>query len=141
MSKQMWNWFIAAGALVSFVGLLFLPSALNSQNRDESMLGAGLAIFSLGALMIAVAFYFKTKALRGEIGSEPNRAALLNGKRRRITCDSCHQAAPVIQCTMHKMSLCSNCLSQHYDSRACVYVPAIRKSAGRVAKGASAARV
>jgi hypothetical protein len=141
MSKQIWNWFIAAGTLVSFVGLLFLPSALNSQNRDESLLGAGLAIFSLGALIIAVAFYFKTKALRAEIGSDPNRAASLNGKRRKISCDSCHQSAPVIQCTMHKMSLCTNCLSQHYDSRACVYVPAIRKSVARMAKGVSAARV
>ena len=141
MSKQIWSWFIAAGALVSFVGLLFLPSAFNSQGRDESLLGAGLAIFSLGALTIAVAFYFKTKALRAEIGSDPNRAASLNGKRRKMSCDSCHQAAPVIQCTMHKMSLCSNCLSQHYDSRACVYVPAIRKSVGRMAKGVSATRV
>jgi hypothetical protein len=140
MSRQMWNWLVAAGALVAFVGLLFLPSAFNSQNRDESLLSAGLAIFSLGALVIAVAFYFKTKALRAEIGSDPNQATFLNGKRRRSTCDSCHQAAPAIQCTMHKMSLCSNCLNQHYDSRACVYVPAIRKSPGRVAKGASAAR-
>ena len=141
MLKQIWNWLIAAGGFVSFVGLLFLPSALNSQNRDESLLGAGLAIFSLGVLIVAVGFYLKTKALRAEIGSDPNRAALLNGKRRKINCDSCHQAAPVIQCTMHKMSLCSNCLSQHYDSRACVYVPAIRKNAGKMARGASAARV
>jgi len=141
MLKQTWNWLIAAGALISFVGLLFLPSALDAQHRDESLLGAGLAVFSLGALTMAVAFYFKTEILRAEIGSDPSRASLPNGKRRRISCDSCHQAAPVIQCTMHKMGLCSNCLSQHYDSRACVYVPAIRKGTGKMAKSASAARV
>jgi hypothetical protein len=141
MLKKMWNWLIVAGALVCFIGLLFLPSALGPHNRDESLLGSGLVIFSFGTLMIASALYFKAQALRAEIGADPARTAHQNGKRRKGTCDACRAAAPVVQCTMHKMSLCPTCMSQHYDSRACVYVPAVRRVAGKMARSASAARV
>jgi hypothetical protein len=135
MLNKMWNWLIAAGALVAFTGMLFLPSAL-SHDRDEGLLGAGLAVFSFGALMIVTALYFKTQAIRAEIQADPNRAALLNGKRRRANCDVCHKGIPVVSCTMHKLALCVTCLSQHYDSRACVYVPALRRGAGRMSKAA-----
>lgn len=141
MLKKLCNWLIAAGTLVSFIGLLFLPSAISSHPRDEGLLSTGMAVFSLGTLIIAMALYFKAQALRGEIGTGVARTAPLNGKRRRVSCDACREAAPVVQCTMHKMSLCATCMSQHYDSRACVYVPAVRRSAGKMAKGASVARI
>jgi ABC-type uncharacterized transport system permease subunit len=140
MLKKMWNWLIVAGALVCLIGLLLVLSAASSHN-DQALSGTAMAIFSFGSLMTAIAFYFKAQALRAESGADPARAAQLNGKRRRASCDSCQAAVPVVLCTMHKMSLCATCMSQHYDSRACVYVPAVRRPAGKMAKGASAARI
>jgi len=140
MSQKHWNWLIALGTLVCVTGLLFLPSALGPHGKDEGILGAAGAIFGLGAMIISISLYFKASALKAEIAANPEIAAILNGKRPKGTCELCREAAPVIQCTMHKQSLCAACLVQHYDSRACVYVPAVRRVATRNARGASAVR-
>ena len=140
MSQKHWNWLIALGALVCVAGLLFLPSALGPHGQDEGILGAAGAIFGLGSMIISAGLYFKASAVRAEIAANPQLAAMLSGKRPKGTCEQCREAAPVIQCTMHKQSLCAACLVQHYESRACVYVPAVRKAANRSARGASAAR-
>jgi hypothetical protein len=140
MSQKLWNWAIALGALVCMTGLLFLPSALSGHGTDEGTLGAGGAIFGLGAIIVSVSLYFKTSAVRAEIAANPQLAVLLAGKRPKGNCGQCGEATAVIQCTMHKQSLCASCLVQHYESRACVYVPAVRKAANRNARGASAAR-
>jgi hypothetical protein len=138
MPQKICNGLIAMGALVAFVGLMFFPSALMGANKEDNMLGAGMAIFSMGALGISVGFYFKAKSLSSPEGDAARLAA--GSKRRRGSCDACQQDAAVVQCTMHKMALCAACLSKHYDSRACVYVPAIRRSVVRSSRGASVGR-
>ena len=118
---------IALGGLIAFAGLLALPSAL-SGNKDPELLGTGLAFFGMGAVLFAMGFYFQARALRSQINADPNLVAALQGSKRKGTCDSCKAASPVIQCTMHRVNLCTSCLVQHYDSRGCVYVPAVRKT-------------
>lgn len=137
MPQKIYNSLIAMGALVAFVGLMFFPSALMGANKEDNMLGAGMAIFSMGALAISIGFYFKAKSLSSP---ESDAARLAGSKRRKGNCDACQQDAAVVQCTMHKMALCAACLSKHYDSRACVYVPAVRRSVVRSARGASVGR-
>ncbi|HVO63530.1 MAG TPA: hypothetical protein VMT53_21580 [Terriglobales bacterium] len=117
----------ALGGLIAFAGLLALPSAL-SGDKDPELLGTGLAFFGMGAVLLALGFYFQARALRSEINADPNLLAALQGSKRKGICDSCKAASPVIQCTMHRVSLCASCLVQHYDSRGCVYVPAVRKN-------------
>ncbi len=119
---------IIVGALVSLAGVMALPSAL-SGNKDPELLGTALAFFGMGAVLMALSFYLQARALRSQINADPNIIAALQAGKRKGTCDSCKAAGAVIQCTMHRVSLCPNCLAQHYDSRGCVYVPAVRKNA------------
>lgn len=131
---------IVLGGLLSLAGLLAVPSALYSETRDQELLGTALAFFGMGALIVSLGLYFQARALRASIHADPNLLALLNASKRKGTCDNCKSAAPLIQCTMHRVSLCGTCLVQHYEPRGCVYVPAIRKS-GRSSRGVAAGRV
>jgi len=132
MSQKILTGLIAVGILVSVIGMLFLPAAFNAkQGTNDNLMGPGLAIFALGALMAATGFYGKGRLLHRTIESDPNMVAMLNVGKRKGQCDHCHSAAPVVQCTMHRVGLCSACLNQHYDARACVYVPASRRLASR----------
>ncbi len=126
MSQKFLTMVIVVGVLIALVGLVFMPAALNGRGGNDSLLGAGLAIFALGALLISMAMYAKARFLRSAIDADPNLQAFLNAAKAK-GCDSCRAAGPVVQCTMHRVSLCSTCLSQHYDPRACVYVPASRR--------------
>jgi hypothetical protein len=118
-----------AGVLLAFAGLLAIPGALNSETRDQELLGTALAFFGMGALIIALSLYFQARALQARINADPNLLAALNATKRKGTCDSCKSAAPLIHCTMHRVYLCGTCLVQHYETRGCVYVPAVRKTA------------
>jgi hypothetical protein len=119
---------IAVGVLICFAALLTLPTAL-SGNKDQELLGSALAFFGIGTLTISLSLYLQSRSLRSRINSDPNLVAALQGTKRKGTCDNCKSATPVIQCTMHRVTLCASCLVQHYDSRGCVYVPAVRKPA------------
>lgn len=132
MSQKVLTTVVAVGGLIALVGLLFMASAANSHNGNDNLLGPGLAIFALGALLISMAMYAKARLLRGAIDADPNLQAFLNAAKAK-GCDNCRAAGPVVLCTMHKVNLCSTCLNQHYDSRACVYVPAIRRTRSRAA--------
>jgi hypothetical protein len=134
--SQAWKWGIAIGVLIAFFGLLIIPSAFSSRNTDPVPLSAGLAIFAMGLLMMSVSFYVHGRSMGSQIASEPASG----GARRKYSCDVCRKAPAVIQCTMHKMVLCSACLSGHYDSRGCVYVPTVRRASGRTARSAVASR-
>ena len=135
-----WKWGIALGVLIAFGGLIFIPSAFIGPNLDTASLAAGLAIFTTGVLAISVSFYFEARFIRSQLGSDPDFSTKFFAKQRKAACDVCHKAGAVIQCTMHKTALCSSCLSGHYDSRACVYVPTLRRAAIKSAKGAVASR-
>ena len=138
--SQAWKWGIAVGVLTAFVGLTFIPAALRAQNSAENILGAGLAIFSIGILTMAVSFYVRSKSLLLQPGVDTSSSIPSGGKQRKLICDVCHKAAAVIQCTMHKTVLCPACLSGHYESRGCVYVPTVRRTSIKTARGAVASR-
>ena len=140
MPAKPWNWLIALGALVAIAGLIFFPAALTGPARDEALLAAGGAMVGIGALMIGISLYFKASAIREEIAANPQLSAMLAGKRLKASCDNCKEGVSVIFCSMHKKALCGSCLAEHYDSRACVYLPAARRSSTRGAKGAIAGR-
>jgi hypothetical protein len=138
--SQAWKWGIAVGVLIAFVGLIIIPAGLASRNTDTTSLSAGLAIFAMGLLTISVAFYFRARSIQSHVAANPNSSALSSGRQRKVVCDVCHKGIAVIQCTMHKTVLCPACLEGHYESRGCVYVPTIRRTSMKTARGAVASR-
>ncbi len=63
MSSKTATWIIAAGALLMFVGLCFLPGAFG-EHPEPDMLEFGACQFSLGALVIAAGIYAKARVLQ-----------------------------------------------------------------------------
>ena len=123
---------IVLGCLMMFVGLCFLPAALGSHPEPGDS-GAGTSLFAMGALMIASGIYLKARVLQASGPAEPKAPA----KRSRGGCDLCGTEAPVVNCKVHQMHMCGDCLGQHYDFRSCVYVPSTRRQStlkGRAAK-------
>ena len=126
-TKKIGTWLIAAGLFAVFMGLCFLPAAFGS-DPDRSMLGAGLCVFSVGMLMISGGVYAKARSL----GSGASTTAPVTAKRKlkgKSNCDKCSEGEPVIQCRVHQVHLCPDCLGTHYDFRACAYVPSTRRGA------------
>jgi hypothetical protein len=138
--SQAWKWGIGVGVLIAFVGLTVLAAAYASQSTGEDMLAGGLVIFAVGILIISVSFYIHGNALHSQQNADSGPSALSGGKQRKLICAVCHKSAAVIQCTMHKTVLCPGCLSGHYESRGCVYVPTVRRTSVKTARGAVAAR-
>ena len=134
--SQAWKWGFGLGILVAFVGLIVIASAW-SGNGAENILAAGLTVFSAGILILSVSFYFQAKSVQTQAGGGSSVARPSGGKQRKL-CDICKKSVPVIQCTMHKTSLCPTCLAGHYDSRGCVYVPTVRKTGARQTRGTAA---
>jgi hypothetical protein len=132
MAARTGTWLIAIGALFAFAGLCVLPAAFGPSS-DRSMLGAGTVLFSLGLLLIAGALYVKAKALGG---ATPSRAAAAAKRARKSNCDRCGQDEPVIQCRVHHLHLCADCLAEHYDFRSCAYVPSTRRGTAKSAVAA-----
>jgi ribosomal protein S14 len=129
------NWLMAAGALVAFIGLCFLPAAFGADG-DRTMLGAGAMVIAVGTLCISAGFYFKARDLRTASAST-NAAANTRQVRGKSSCDQCGQDEPVIQCRVHQIHLCTACLWKHYDFRSCAYVPSTRR--GVIAKSNASA--
>jgi len=131
MSSKTATWIIVAGTLLMFVGLCFLPAAL-SEHPDADLLEVGACQFSLGALLIAAGIYVKARILKlgiasGDLRKEPAPS----NQRVRGGCDLCGTEAPVVQCKVHQLHLCGNCLAQHYDVRSCAYVPTTRTATSK----------
>jgi len=124
MATKSSTWMMAVGAFIAFVGLCFLPAAFGPDS-DRTMLGAGAVIVATGMLLIAAGFYVKARSL-GAVAAPVAPSA--SGKRnRKSLCDRCAQNEPVIQCRVHQLHLCVDCLTNHYDFRSCAYVPSTRR--------------
>jgi hypothetical protein len=136
MSKAS-QWGIAVGVLIAIVGLITMAAGFGSRQSDPAPVAAGLAIFALGLLSVSASFYFQARSIKSQL---PADASMSAAGRRRPSCDICGKAPAVIQCTMHKTSLCPTCLSTHYDSRGCVYVPSIRRTSAKSSRRAAASR-
>lgn len=124
MTAKMSTWLMAFGCFIAFVGLCFIPAAFGP-NPDPSMLAPGSVIFSMGILLIAGNFYVKA---RTHMSTQPENTAAPTKKTRKASCDRCGQDEPVIQCRVHQLHLCGDCLAGHYDFRSCAYVPSTRRS-------------
>lgn len=135
MSQSTGNWIIAGGAVVMFGGLCLLPAAL-SDTHDPNTLMIAACVFSLGMLTMSGGFYLKAKALHTP-GITTGREQANSNRKTKGGCDACQAEAPVIQCTVHRVHLCGNCLGQHYDFRSCAYMPTTRRAAARGSKGAA----
>ncbi len=121
------GWIISAGGFLMVLGLCFLPAAFG-QHSDETILGAGVALFAFGTLLTAAGIYLKARMLQAEL-SKPS-ASKTQARRIRGGCDRCGTDSPVIHCRVHSLHICANCVAEHYDFRSCVYVPSTRRSAG-----------
>ncbi|MBI3645544.1 MAG: hypothetical protein HY233_06240 [Acidobacteriales bacterium] len=129
MAAKTGTWLIAVGSLIAFVGLCFMPAAFGP-DTDRTMLCAGAVLFSTGLLLIAGALYIKARSL----GGAPAANSPAPGKRpRKANCDRCGKDEPVIQCRVHQIHLCGDCLTEHYDFRSCAYVPSTRRGAAKPA--------
>jgi hypothetical protein len=132
MAAKIGTWLIVIGALVVFVGLCFIPAAFGP-SPENSYLGAGLAIFATGALLVAAGLYLKARALSDLAPAAPSA----NVKRsRKSSCDLCGKNEPAVQCRVHQIHLCPDCLGEHYDFRSCAYIPSTRRAASAHAAGA-----
>jgi hypothetical protein len=131
MSSKTSNWIIAGGVFLMFIGLCFLPGALG-ENPDADMLEIGACQFSMGALIVAAGIYAKARVVQSAIASGDFRKdPATSNQRVRGGCDLCGSEAPVVQCKVHQLHLCGNCLAQHYDVRSCAYVPTTRTATNK----------
>ena len=129
------NWMIGVGGAAMFLGLCFVPAALGQQS-DPALLAAGGCTFSMGALLISAGIYFKARMLQS--GVTPAHEPVV-ARKVRGGCDLCKGDLPVIQCRVHQLHLCANCLGDHYDVRSCAYSPSTRRVVGKgIAKAHSA---
>ncbi len=134
MATKTGTWLMAIGCFIAFVGLCFLPAAFGPDS-DRTMLGAGTMVIAIGVLLISGGFYIKARALGAT--AAPAGATASAKRNRKSICDRCAQEEPVIQCRVHQLHLCADCLSNHYDFRSCAYVPSTRR--GAPAKSTAAA--
>jgi hypothetical protein len=123
---------ILIGTVILLVGFCFIPAAFGD-NPDKTMLGAGLSIAATGALLVAVGIYMKAVSLTG---SAQSNQAPASKRTRKSNCDSCGKEEPAVQCRVHQIHLCADCLAKHYDFRSCAYIPSTRRSAAAHAAGA-----
>ena len=138
MSTKTANWIMAAGAVLMFIGLCFLPAALGEQ-PEADLLEVGACQFSLGALVVATGIYAKARAVQIAIASgEPRKESASTNQRVRGGCDLCGTEAPAVQCRVHQLHLCGSCLAQHYDVRSCAYVPTTRTATNKPGRGLAA---
>ncbi len=133
MATKISSWLVAIGGVISFMGLCFLPAAFGNR-PDKTMLDAGLTTFAMGVLLISGGLYLKARFLT----QDQKAAAALSDSRRapRSACNRCGKNEPVVQCRVHEVHLCADCLEQHYDFRSCAYVPSTRR--GTHARAANA---
>jgi hypothetical protein len=138
MSLKTANWIIAAGALLIFIGICFLPGALG-ERPDADMLEIGACQFSLGALIVATGIYAKARVLQSAIASgDLPKPSVTSNQRVRGGCDLCGTEAPVVQCKVHQLHLCGSCLAQHYDVRSCAFVPTTRTATNKNSRAMAA---
>jgi len=119
MALKIGSWIIGVGCFLAFVGLCFLPAAFGAQ-RDATELAAGAMVFSTGMVLAAGGFYVKA---RNQAEAEPSKAI---SKGRRKICNLCGDHESAVECRVHHMNLCPDCLGKHYDFKSCAYVPSTR---------------
>lgn len=121
MASKIGSWIIGFGCFLAFVGLCFLPAAFGAQ-RDMTELAAGTMVFSTGMVLAAAGFYIKARFWTESNQSKP----AVNTKGKRKVCNLCGENESAVECRVHHMNLCPDCLGKHYDFKTCAYVPSTR---------------
>lgn len=124
MGQKFGSFALIAGGLLILVGLALVPAALGQRQEDETILGFAICAVAFGSLACAAGFYVKARALQGA-----NTTGLVPAKKTGGGCDLCRNETPVIHCRVHHLHICASCLTDHYDFRACVYIPSTRRQA------------
>lgn len=122
MALKIGSWIIGIGCFLAAAGLCFLPAAFGAQ-RDTELLAAGAMVFSTGMVLAAAGFYIKARNLAV---ADPSKASS-NSKGRRKICNLCGEYESAVECRVHHMNLCPECLGKHYDFKSCAYVPSTRQ--------------
>jgi hypothetical protein len=131
MTMKISTWLMACGCFIAFVGLCFIPAAFGP-DPERTMLGAGTVIVATGVLLLALSVYLKASVLGPQAGNPASGAK----RARKTVCDQCGEDEPVIQCRVHQVHLCGDCLAGHYDFRSCAYVPSTRRGSAKSAAAA-----
>jgi len=133
------SWIILVGAAVMFTGLCALPGAFG-EHPETSVLLVAISGFCIGALIVAGGIYLKALGLQGKAALATPAKNANAGRRIKGGCDLCGGETPVVQCKVHQLHLCGECLAKHYDFRSCAYVPSLRKAVGKPSGKSMAAR-
>ena len=127
--------FVWVGSLAILFALCALPAAFE-KNADHVPVELSVVFFSLGAVIIAIGMYVKARALQDQA---PKPVALEESNaQRRGGCDLCGGEIPVVECKVHQLDLCGNCLARHFDYRSCSYIPTSKASSSKSARGMAA---
>lgn len=103
---------------------------------EVTLLALGACALSLGSLTAAAGVYLKARLLQGQPGTAGEAKSA--HRRGRNGCDICGDT-PVVNCKVHQVHLCADCLGNHYDFRSCAYVPSTRRQGAKTtAKGMAA---
>jgi hypothetical protein len=129
MSSKTCNWMIAVGGLGTLLGLGLAASSMGAQ-VETTLLSLGACALSIGSLTAATGVYLKAQLLQGQPGTGSEAKNLQ--RRGRGGCDICGDT-PVVNCKVHKVDLCADCLGEHYDFRSCAYVPSPRRQGAKTA--------
>ncbi|MGA2003041.1 MAG: hypothetical protein ABSG70_06660 [Terriglobales bacterium] len=120
MALKIGNWLVGLGCFFGFAGLCFLPAAFGL-HPDNTLLSAGAMLFCLGMVLASSGMYVKARHLA--VLTPPSSDI----KRGRKLCDVCSKQKAVIQCRVHQLQICGDCLEDHYDFRSCAYAPTVRQ--------------
>jgi hypothetical protein len=134
MALKIGSWIIGVGCFLAFVGLCFLPLAFGAQ-RDMTELAAGAMVFSTGMVLAAAGFYIKARYWGGPEGSKSRPS----GKGKRKPCNLCGTQESAVECRVHNVNLCPECLGKHYDFKSCAYVPSTRPTSTKLKSRATSA--
>jgi hypothetical protein len=129
MATRIGTWLIGVGGCVAFLGLCALPAAFGP-NPDKTLLGASLTVLSTGMMLGAGGLYIKARTFRENAAAD---TVSPTKRSRKANCDRCGKNEPVIQCRVHQVHLCGDCLGHHYDFRSCAYVPSTRRNTTKAA--------
>ena len=129
MSSKMGGWLVLLGVLIALGGLIVLPAAART-GADRNLLGVGMSVFAMGALMISAGIYVKARDLQSN--GKPRKP--VEETEKKAGCERCHAKPPAVQCKVHQIHLCDSCLADHYDFRSCVYVPSTRRATPKTGK-------
>jgi hypothetical protein len=114
---------ISLGALAVLIGLAVGVSSMG-EHVETTLLSLGACIVTTGLLIAATGVFLKARLLQAQGESKPVQ------RKARGGCDVCGGVA-VINCKVHQVHLCADCLGKHYDFRSCAYVPSSRRQGAK----------